>query len=161
MERVFLAAGPWSRQDPQLGAVAREAGSQCLTVPSARDAALELAQSEPDALVVHTALDGVEALLLGVRTNPAFERLPIVAVIAEPTDREAIHAFTLGADDFVLEAELEAQLAAKLAAALAEVEAAITLPASRTVLLADASQLHQRVMGKLLTQAGFVVTAVS
>ena len=160
MGDCLVAAGAWPPGDAALAQVAERAEVRLVTAASAGEAASALQQS-PAALLVDARFDGAAELVARVRQDRDLDLLPVLVAVERPTDADAVRAYMLGADDFVLASELASQLPPKLAAALSPGELTHSPPAAHAVLLADPSELHRLVLGKLLGQAGFAVTAVA
>src|SRR5438132_8418587 len=117
MERFFVAAGPWGPDDAALAAAARKGGARCMTAATARDATQALKEAPPAALLLDAQLEGAADFAAAVRQNHELDLLPLLVAIAAPTDADAVRAYTMGGDDFVLFAELATQLPQKLEAA--------------------------------------------
>src|SRR5579884_4122839 len=100
MERVLVAAGPWAKDDAALAEAARRAELTLTVVADAREAGLEIARTQPAALLVDGALEGNRELLHGIRSSRELDLLPILCAIPTATDADAVKAYTLGADDF-------------------------------------------------------------
>jgi len=161
MERVVVAAGRFEAAEAALAEAVRRLEARLESFSSAREAARALHAGPKSALLVDTSLEGVAALVQDIRSSEDADLLPVLAVVPAASEADAVQAYSMGADDFVPVADLQTLLLPKLRAAIAEVAEVAPLVAGRTVLLADGSQLHRIVLGKLLAQAGFAVTAVT
>src|SRR5262249_14325124 len=120
MERILVAAGPWPPADVALAADSKHVGVRCVHAADVALAAIR--EASPAALLVDAALEGAAELMASVRHSHDLDLLPVLVAIATPTDADAVRAYTIGGDDFVLASELATQLAPKLDAALAESE---------------------------------------
>ena len=161
MERFLVVAGSWQPSDAAFTTIASQVGLRLVTPPTVQSTMAILEQTPPAALLIDAALEGANEIVAGIRHSHQLDLLPVLAAVERPTDADAVRAYTLGADDFVLASELGTQLGPKLNAALSAGELSHALPAAHAVLLADPSELHRIVLGKLLGHAGFAVTAVA
>jgi CheY-like chemotaxis protein len=160
MDRVVITAGPWPAEDPLLGRLLEEAGARRTAVSSATEVPPTL-EGGADLLLCDSALPGVAELVSELRRSERHDLLPVLAAVPDASDGSAIGAYTMGADDFLLASALCPQLLPKLRAALADAVEPTPATMTSSVLLIDPSELHRVVLGKLLRQAGFQVTALA
>src|SRR5262249_27237772 len=161
MERSLIAIGAFRAGDPLLREAAHRAQLELSVAPGVREARRLPGAWPPAALLVDAELAGVDELIEELRSAPETDLLPILAVGPTASEDAAVGALVMGADDFVVKGELASQLPPKLRAAVARTSEVHPSGDARKALLCDGSELHRTVLGQLLAQAGFQVTAVT
>jgi DNA-binding response OmpR family regulator len=159
MTRTFLCFGPFDPADPHLQSAAQAANGELRFAATMAELGLSQLPRRPDVVLLRLDAPDLDELMSAHHTHPRLEGAPLIIVLPRLTPTSAVRAATLGADDFLAADDLAALLPGKLSAASQEI--ASPPPATQCrVLLGDSSPLHAHVLGRLLGQAGFVVTTV-
>jgi DNA-binding response OmpR family regulator len=160
MPLSFLALGPFDQADATLAEVARNLGGELRFARTMAELALPQLPARPDVVILRLEGPDTDGFVDALQSHPKLEGAPLLCVLPRLTQNTAIRASALGADDFLAVDDIQKLLPPKLAAATLKPREQ-TPPSQCKVLLADASPLHERVLRRLLQQAGFAVVAAS
>lgn len=159
MSRTVIAFGPFEPADAHLAAAAKVVDAQLRYATTVAEMGLAQLPRRPDALLLRLDTEHLDEFTTALHTHPKLEGVPLLAILPRLTQAAAIRASAIGADDFLALDDLPNLLAGKLVAATREA-AERPRPHQCKVLLADASEMHGRVLSRLLVQAGFEVKLV-
>ncbi|MFW6087594.1 MAG: PilZ domain-containing protein [Myxococcota bacterium] len=111
----------------------------------------------PRCVVVDNRLDGLEAFVPWIRGEARLFPVPVVVQVPVPSDRAYLEAQSIGADDVAVFGDVRGII--RRIANLADFDPAARPPLTQgRAVVAQASEVRRRVLGRILRQAGFDVS---